>query len=65
MAAQLPRRTDVDDVQRICNFFAKRPTGASLQEAKAALGDKSLDWKTSALKFWGILEELAEGKLVV
>ena len=63
MAAQLPRRTDVEDVQKICNFFAKRPTGASQEEAKSALGHKSIEYKISALKQWGILEELPDGKL--
>jgi predicted nucleotide-binding protein len=63
MATQLPRRTAVEDVQKICNFFAKRPTGASQQEAKAALGDKSIEYKIASLKQWGILEELDGGKL--
>lgn len=59
----LPVRTTVEDIQSLCNFFAKKPTGATVQEAKAVLDSKFLDTrKTSALKSWGLLIE-QDGRL--
>lgn len=63
MATQLPIRTTVEDVQKICNYFAKKPTGETADKAKAALGDKTIHYKIYALKYWGILQEIEDGKL--
>ena len=60
----LPIRTTVEDIQLLCNYFMKRPTGATIPEARSALGDKVVDSrKLGALKHWGLLEELQDGKL--
>jgi predicted nucleotide-binding protein len=63
MAVQLPIRTTIEDVQKICNYFAKKPTGATADEAKATLGDKTINYKIAALKYWSLLEDLEGGKL--
>lgn len=54
----LPIRATLEDIQILCGFFAKKPTGATIAEAKAVLNDKVLDTrKISALKTWGLLVE--------
>jgi predicted nucleotide-binding protein len=59
----LPIRTVVEDVKEVAAYLYRKPTGATLADAKKVLDSKYLDGrKLSALKFWGILEE-DEGKL--
>jgi predicted nucleotide-binding protein len=53
----LPIRTTIEDVQEVCTYLSKKPTGATLKEAKAVLDGKHLDGrKLSALRFWGLIE---------
>ena len=60
----LPIRTTVEDIQKVCSYLAKKPTGATLKEAKAVLDSKALDGrKLSALKFWGLIEDQERLKL--
>ena len=60
----LPIRTTVEDIQAVCGYLAKKPTGADLKEAKAVLDSKVLDGrKLSALKFWGLIENQERLKL--
>lgn len=54
----LPTRITVDDIQSLCSFFSKKPTGATLAEAKAILDAKYLDSKKIyAMKMLGFLSE--------
>jgi len=60
----LPIRTTIDDIQAVCGYLAKKPTGATLKEAKAVLDSKVLDGrKLSAFKFWGLIEDQERLKL--
>jgi predicted nucleotide-binding protein len=63
MASQLPIRTTLEDVQKICNYFSKKPTGETADNARAALGDKTIYYKIHALRYWGILQDVEGGKL--
>lgn len=61
---QLPIRTTVDDINKVCAYLQKKPTGASIREAKSVIGDKVLDGrKLSAYKSWGIIEDQEHLKL--
>lgn len=56
--SQLPIRTTVEDIEKICGYLQKKPTGASSKEAKSVIGEKPLDGrKVSAYKFWGIIDD--------
>ena len=60
----LPIRTTIEDIQAVCTYLAKKPTGASLKEAKAVLDSKCLDGrKLSAFKFWKLIEDQERLKL--
>lgn len=60
----LPIRTTIDDTQKLCKYFSSKPTGATIAEAKSVLDSKAVDSrKTSALKFWKLLDETENGKL--
>lgn len=60
----LPIRTTVDDIESLCKYLATKPTGATIQEAKAVLDSKYLDArKLSAMKFWGLIEDQERLKL--
>ena len=60
----LPIRTVLEDLTAVGNFLSKKPTGTTVTEAKKILDTKYLDGrKLSALKFWGIIEESADGRL--
>ena len=60
----LPIRTTVEDIQAVCEYLLKKPTGATLKEATAVLDRKRLDGrKLSALKFWGLIEDQERLKL--
>jgi predicted nucleotide-binding protein len=62
----LPIRTTLDDVDTVCKFLVKKPTGASVAEAKKILDSKYLDGrKINGLKAWGFIEEQADGKLKI
>src|SRR5258708_5091846 len=57
-ARGLPIRTTVEDIEAVCAYLARKPTGATLREAKAVLDAKHLDpRKLGAMKRWGLLEE--------
>jgi hypothetical protein len=54
----LPVRTTFDDLVQICTYFSTKAAGATPREAAAVLDARLLDSrKTSALKFWGLIEE--------
>lgn len=62
----LPIRTTMNDVQGVCSYLAKKPTGATLKEAKAVIDPKLLDGrKLSAFKVWGLITEDDDGRLKV
>jgi predicted nucleotide-binding protein len=62
----LPIRTTLEDVDAICKFLGKKPTGASPAEARKILDPKYLDGrKLAALKLWGLIEEQDDGKLKI
>jgi predicted nucleotide-binding protein len=57
----LPLRTTLDDVIALCTFFASKPTGSTVKDAKAIIGSTRLDpRKINAVKFLGYLEEKDE-----
>jgi predicted nucleotide-binding protein len=61
----LPYRTTLDDVYAICVFLAKKPTGATPDEAKKIVDAKLLDFrKIAAYKAWGVVAE-SDGRLKV
>lgn len=52
----LPILTTSDDVNGITGYLRNKPTGATMAEAKAALGGPALDGrKVAAFQFWQIL----------
>ncbi len=54
----LPIRTTLTDIDAVCGYLLKKPTGATLAEAKAVVDSKRIDGrKLSALKFWGLIED--------
>jgi Predicted nucleotide-binding protein containing TIR-like domain len=58
----LPIRTAPEDIEAICSYLLAKPRGASPSEV---VNDKRLDGrKTSALKFWGLIEDAA-GRLTL
>ena len=60
----LPVRTTVEDIQVVCGYLAKKPTGATLKEAKAVLNSKHLDGrKLAAMKYWEFIEDQDRLKL--
>ena len=60
----LPTRATVEDVQNILGYLAKKPTGATLKEAKAVLKPSTLDTrKLSALKEWNLIEHQEKLKI--
>lgn len=57
----LPIRTTLEDVIALCNYFATKPTGATLADARKVLDSETLNgMKISAMKSWGILEEVGD-----
>src|ERR1051325_1665761 len=63
----LPIRTTLDDIQKLCAYFASKPTGATRTEAGKILDSSYLDGrKINALKFWGLLNENeSDGKIKI
>jgi predicted nucleotide-binding protein len=54
----LPIRTLLEDITAVCAYLGKKPTGATLAEARKVLDSKYVDGrKISALKTWGLVEE--------
>lgn len=54
----LPIRTLPEDVEAVCSYLAKKPTGATISEARKVLDAKYLDGrKLTALKTWGLIED--------
>ena len=61
VSMSLPIRTTLEDVIALCNYFATKPTGATLADAKKVLDSEILHgMKISAMKSWGILEEVGD-----
>ena len=57
----LPIRTVPEDIEAVCSYLAKKPTGATLAEARKILDLKHLDGrKLSAFKVWGLVDESGE-----
>jgi hypothetical protein len=53
----LPIKTTADDVRKVVGYFKNKPTGATLEDAKAAIDKRLLDRrKMSAYKTWGVLQ---------
>ncbi len=53
----LPMRTTLDDVQAVCGYLSKKPTGSTVAEARRVLDEKYLDGrKLTALKSWKLIE---------
>lgn len=62
----LPIRTTMDDARELCGYLVKKPTGATVKEAKAVLDAKRLDGrKLSALKTWKLINEDDNNRLRV
>ena len=54
----LPIRTTLEDLDAVCGYLCTKPTGTTRAEAKAVLGQKSLDGrKLAGLKVWGLIED--------
>ncbi|MGE0406603.1 MAG: TIR domain-containing protein [Candidatus Korobacteraceae bacterium] len=61
----LPIRTTLEDVQEVCAYLSRKPTGSTVAEGRKILDSKFLDGrKISALRSWGLIEEAA-GRLKV
>jgi predicted nucleotide-binding protein len=61
----LPIRTTIEDVQAVCGFLAKKPTGATPTEARKIIDEKYLDGrKLAALKLWKLIDE-QDGRLKI
>lgn len=61
----LPIRTTVEDVQAVCGFLSKKPTGSTPAEARKILDEKYLDGrKLSALKLWKLIDD-QDGRLKI
>ncbi len=61
----LPVKTKLEDIVEVCSYLARKPTGATLAEARAVVNAIHLDGrKLSALKNWALIEDDA-GKLKV
>jgi predicted nucleotide-binding protein len=61
----LPIRTTIEDVDAVCTYLAKKPTGATVAEARKVIDPRHLDGrKLSALKSWGVIDE-SGGRLKV
>ena len=60
----LPIRTTLEDVKDVTAYLLKKPTGATVKEAKSVLDGKRLDGrKLTALKAWGLIEDQEKLKL--
>ncbi len=58
---KLPIKTTLEDMTKVSEYLANKPTGTTLKEAKGVLGSKLLDGrKLSALKVWNIIQEEGE-----
>jgi hypothetical protein len=58
----LPVKTTIEDVQQIVGYLRTKPTGATLEEAKAILTSKPLDGrKLKAYQAWGVINSMAIG----
>lgn len=61
----LPIRTTFEDIQAVCGFLGKKPTGATPAEARKILDAKYLDGrKLAALKLWKLIDE-QDGRLKI
>jgi hypothetical protein len=57
----LPIKTTSEDVRKIVDYFKTKPTGATLEEARASLGGTAVDGrKMSAFRQWGVLTREGE-----
>lgn len=54
----LPIRTLPEDIDAVCSYLGRRPTGASVGEARRVLDSKVLDGrKLNAFKLWGLVDD--------
>src|SRR5271166_6111081 len=54
----LPIRTVLEDVEAVCAYLSKKPTGATVAEARKVLDAKYLDGrKLSAYKAWELVDD--------
>jgi hypothetical protein len=57
----LPVKTTVEDVREIVGYLRNKPTGASINEAKAAIRPQVLDGrKVAAYIFWDLVKKEGE-----
>lgn len=57
----LPLKTTSDDIRKVVNYFKTKPTGATVDETKSALGKQAVDpRKMAAYRTWSILEKEGE-----
>lgn len=62
----LPIRTTLDDVETVCKYLNRKPTGAIVAEARKVLDSKYLDGrKLSALRLWGFTEDAQDDRLKI
>lgn len=59
----LPIRTVIDDVDQVCGYLARKPTGSTVSDARKVISPKHLDGrKLAAMKFWGLIDE-SDGRM--
>jgi hypothetical protein len=52
----LPLTTNPEDLKTFAKYLASKPSGATIKEAKAVLGQKLVDTrKVAALQFFGVV----------
>lgn len=57
----LPVKTIIEDIDSVCTFLGRKPTGATVKEAKAVIDSKHLDArKLAALRGWNFIEDSGE-----
>jgi len=60
----LPIRTSIEDVAALNGYFSSKPTGATIKDAKTALGSKQCDGrKLSSMKVVGFLADTEDGRV--
>jgi hypothetical protein len=54
----IPIRTLPEDLDAICAYLVKKPTGATVADARKVIDARFLDGrKISAFKFWGVIDD--------
>ena len=62
----MPIRATLEDVKQTCGYLSSKPTGATLREIAAVVGDRLADSRRiAALQTWGLVVEPEEGRYKV